>query len=327
MSAGANRARPRVLVLNPLAAALSHYTRALEETLGGLGADVSVASVPEPSAADGSASRWLFVYLKTLFQHRDLHHDVVIAAWPTLGYWDFPMLRIALGSPVNIVIHDPHPLVNARGYGHTARALAASRFVGGSALVHGDHALAEVLSDTRLPVSLLPHPMTAVAQSTEVRSNHTVVRVLGQYKPTRDLAVLDEVRRRCPDDWTFQILGRGWPDVAGWERRDVFLSEDDFTAAVRTASVVLIPYRRFFQSGIAVRCLENGVPFVGPADSSLCDLVGSGSDWLAAGVEDWPRAVIGAAQTERARVREIAVDVQARTVSAYQDWLNDRRHL
>ena len=62
-----------------------------------------------------------------------------------------------------------------------------------------------------------------------------------------------------------------------------FLTEEALDAALADAAVVLIPYSHFFQSGIAVRAVELGVPVAGPRHPFLADLLGG----------DWPGLVAG----------------------------------
>ena len=77
------------------------------------------------------------------------------------------------------------------------------------------------------------------------------------------------------------IRGRGWPPVDGWDVRAGFLSEDAFDEAIGQAACVLLPYRLLFQSDVATRAAELGVPVVGPASSNVSDLFGA----------TWPGAV------------------------------------
>jgi glycosyltransferase involved in cell wall biosynthesis len=70
------------------------------------------------------------------------------------------------------------------------------------------------------------------------------------------------------------VVGRGWPDIAGWEVDNRFLPETELDQRIRDSAAVLIPYSHFYQSGIAVRALELGVPVVGPRHPFLSDLFG-----------------------------------------------------
>jgi hypothetical protein len=84
--------------------------------------------------------------------------------------------------------------------------------------------------------------------------------------------------------------------------------------------VVLIPYRRFFQSGIAIRCLEREIPVVGPAGSSLEDLYGSDSALLVTHVDDWTRAVEHAITSGRDEAVAAAKLWWTRSRAAWREW-------
>ena len=91
------------------------------------------------------------------------------------------------------------------------------------------------------------------------------------------------------------IRGRGWPAIDGWDLDDRFLSEEEFSAEIDAAGVVLIPYQRFYQSGVAIRALEGGVPVVGPQHPFLSNLFGD--DTLVdrrAATERWVEAIVAA---------------------------------
>jgi len=310
----------RIRVLNPLSGGLGHYTDALVQMLQACEVDVDVVEIPEPIVSGKSRLQWLADYGHAIFQQRHADVDETIATWATVGYLDYPALRLVGGikSPL-IVMHDPEPLVYARGYGNLARRAALAPLIRSRAIVHSE-AARRALAET-LPVNsrLLPLPMGTPTERTPPSS--PIVRVVGQYKPSRDLDVLRTLRREGPEDWAYEIIGRGWPDVEGWSVHDAFLSEADFTAAVITSSVVLIPYRSFFQSDVALRCLELGVPFVGPARTSLEDLVGSDVGWLANSRESWLPAVRAAVATPPLQVHSVAAETRNRAERGWRAWL------
>jgi hypothetical protein len=128
--------------------------------------------------------------------------------------------------------------------------------------------------------------------------------VIGQYKPDRDLELLRHVGNDLHEEADLRIVGRGWPDLRYWNVKDEFLSEAEFCEEIASASVVLIPYRRFFQSGVAVRCVEMGVPFIGPKGSSLDELVGVDSV-MVQDIDDrnaWVRAIREVLRTGAAEI-------------------------
>ena len=122
------------------------------------------------------------------------------------------------------------------------------------------------------PAVLTMHPILDEQRLTPKTSRPSVV-VAGQYKPARDLELLAQLGPRLRDaGWTTTIVGRGWPPVPGWDVDDRFVPEDELDDLLGAAWALLLPYREYFQSGVAVRALENGTPTVGESTSFLDDL-------------------------------------------------------
>jgi hypothetical protein len=103
---------------------------------------------------------------------------------------------------------------------------------------------------------------------------------------------------------------------------DTFVTEEAVDDKSRPSSVILIPYSRFFQSGVALRSIELGTPVVGPCDSSLGDLVGSDSPGLVDG-DDWPAAINAATSADADELTRVARDAYRRVVDA---GMNGPRH-
>jgi hypothetical protein len=313
-----------VAVLNPLSAGLAHYTGSLEHILSGCGASVQVMSITEPSSADYGKARWLASYFYRGHQVvKRGQYQAVIATWPTLGYLDILLLRsISLSIPVYVVMHDPRPLVYARGYGVPARTIArrgvASR---GRFIVHSDSARRAIHEDSGITeVVYLPHPMFAPTVAPGKTSLEKTVRVLGQYKADRDIRGLRKLAHEAPPSWRLEVVGRGWPDIEGWRVVSRFVDEDSFDRLIRDSDAVLIPYTRFFQSGVAVRALEAGVPVVGPSVSSLSDLLGSDCAWLVRD-GDWLSAVTHAVDALPEDVLAMAQGIYGGAVSLWSQML------
>jgi hypothetical protein len=282
----------RIGLINPLGVSLAHYTRALEGMLGTSMIDRGPINLEEPSASGLGRRRWVQAYLRALWAERnDIESEYLLITWPVLGFWDFVIARLVVNKPLIIIVHDPKPLVRAVGYGRIARWAAQRRASRSYVLVHSEAAREEVLRQVpRMEIVELPHPMMEPRSGKTHHDGETVLRVLGQYKADRDLSALEEIAATCDSRWRFEIIGRGWPEVRGWGVKDEFVSEDGLDELIHTSDVVIIPYKRFFQSGIALRCLENGTAVVGPRDSSLEVLLGVDSGWLAhAG--DWKSAI------------------------------------
>lgn len=294
-----------VVVLNPLGAGLSHYTGSLQHVLSSCGASVQLVNVTEPSSADYGRARWLASYFyrsRRAVKHG--RHNAVIATWPTLGYIDLSILSIISHStPVYVVMHDPRPLVYARGYGTSARAMARQGVRGGGRLiVHSNVARRAISENSGInEVVYVPHPMFAPKSGRRIAPFGKSVRVLGQYKADRDIAGLRQLAQEAPPSWQLEVVGRGWPDIDGWRVVNDFVGEDSFDRLISDSDAVLIPYTRFFQSGVAVRALEAGIPVVGPSSSSLSDLLGSDCQWLVR-EGNWLSAVTRAVNAERSDV-------------------------
>ena len=306
----------RAVVLNPLGAALLHYRRELVSVLEASGQSTDVLEFPEPSAGGGSRSRWVLRYVQALWElrrrgRRPSRPARVVVTWPVLGYVDLLIIAACLPGAW-LTVHDPVPLVRSLGYGPLSRFFA--RLLGRRAriIVLSEAAADEVRN--ALPaatLAVLPHPILE-PETRQSRPTHEVVRVLGQYKADRDLDLLKAIAE-TGSAAQYAITGRGWPAVEGWRVDDRFVPEDELDDLIRSASVVLIPYRRFFQSGIAVRCLELGTPVVGPRNSSLRELLATHEDMLADELAfDWARAATAAIALSADELEDLSRSVRAR---------------
>ena len=203
-----------------------------------------------------------------------------------------------------MVVHDPVPLRRQVGMGRLARRMGGAGARHGSIRVgvHSAPARDSLVAMGWPDPALLPHPV--LPRVTAAPRTGDVVLVCGQYKPARDLRLLEQIARPLRECGLRPVVrGRGWPEVDGWEVREGFLAEEALDAALADAAVVLIPYAHFFQSGIAVRAVELGVPVAGPRHPFLTDLLGD--DWpglittadpTRGGPEQWCDAVVAAAE-------------------------------
>ncbi|MET1033927.1 MAG: glycosyltransferase family 2 protein [Arthrobacter sp.] len=145
-------------------------------------------------------------------------------------------------------------------------------------------------------------PACPAGTSTTARTRRPVVRVLGQFKAGRDTAAMGLLAESLGAEAELRVTGRGWPRVSGWRVDERFVDEAEMDELIRGADTVVIPYERFFQSGIAVRCLELGTPFVGPGGSHLEDLLGAGSPLLVGDGRTWDDAVRHALRAGRGEI-------------------------
>jgi hypothetical protein len=313
--------QPRVIIINPVGSGLFHYTRSLVHVLAISGARVTVFAINEPSASGRGRLRWVWDYCQMLLRvHKSSRGARIIITWPVLGYWDFVIIRLLLGgTKTQVVIHDPEPLVRAKGYGQIARRIASLPIVRTKPLVHSKVAADVVLRQTAgLELTVLPHPMLKPS-TPSAKGEQPLIRVLGQYKADRDVASLRQLTENRHHNWRYQIIGRGWKPVPGWEVSDRYVSESEFDSLITESSVVLVPYLRFFQSGVAIRCLERGTPVVGSRTSSLANLLGAENSWLV-GDEPWKRAVEAAIQTNSAETFRVAMSAYSQVLEQWRVW-------
>ncbi|GAB2888719.1 hypothetical protein [Nocardioides pacificus] len=274
-------------VINPLGVTLRHYQRELEDVLADGDLTTTVKAFNEPSVAGTSRVRWVLTYIRMI--HESRHADRAVVLWPVLGYFDLLILKVLGPRSSLLVMHDPEPLVRAIGYGRLAKRLGT--LLRGTVLITHSRAATAAAEADGFSTSLVPHPVLRPDDDKRPsrREGGSNVRVLGQFKRDRDLGLLQGIATELQGEKPLSVHGRGWPRIPGWAVQDEFVAEDVMDELIRTSLVILIPYRRFFQSGIAVRALECGTPVVGPRDSWLAELtpdlapalptVMSGSAW------------------------------------------------
>jgi len=277
--------RGQAYVINPLGAALLHYENELSSVLRETGHKVSSMRLLEPSASGKHRVRWLFNYLSVLIRMRfsmRANNSRTIILWPVLGYLDVAIVGLLGLRNVSVVLHDPVPLVRSVGYSDQARRFAAFFRKNVRIIAHSRTAREAIDgADLNFMVDVLPHPILDTAPENHAgRLAKPIVRVLGQYKADRDIEALRALVDDLSETATFEVHGRGWPAISGWKVVEGFVDEARLDELLAESSAVLIPYKRFFQSGIAVRALEAGTPFVGPKDSVLAEMVGKDSALL-----------------------------------------------
>ncbi len=291
-----------IFIFNPLTSTLRHYERELIDTLRAAGFDrVEVLPAVEGEGISGAAQR-VRVAVASLAQRARLgstmRNQTMIVTWPLFSYLDpLTMWGLCRRNRVFIVIHDPTPL--RRSYGHSALPRKLFKWVVDrtDTRVIYHTGLAQRTGEAACGVagSVVPHPVAADratgALGPSTRAGRPTIRVLGQYKPARTLAPLKQIATRDADNYRLEIHGRGWPALDGWTVSDGFVAEEEFDELIRTANCVLIPYDSFFQSGVAVRCLENGVPVVAPDHEHIAELYGTDWPGLVRDENDWHDAV------------------------------------
>ncbi|MFC4397150.1 MULTISPECIES: glycosyltransferase family 2 protein [Micrococcaceae] len=300
-----------VVIVNPLGGALAHYTQALHQHVLAAGIGARVRALDEPSVSGQHRLTWLLEYLELLgsegwYRRGRSVRPRILLTWPVLGFWDLFLVKVLCGGSSWVVYHDPDPLVRSVGSGRAASALMSKMRGRPETLVHSQ-AAAEAMRGKGFTngLTVVPHPVVPhsskqpfVGPDEHDPSRRPRVRVLGQFKRDRDLDLLVALARRLGTSYDFEIIGRGWPPVEGWRVDARFVPEDELNHVIAGSAVILIPYKRFFQSGIAIRALEHAVPVVGRAETSLGDLFGPQSPLLVSGnsgpdndVQAWCRAI------------------------------------
>lgn len=209
-----------------------------------------------------------------------------VVAWPLLGWWEVPLWRHRTHKTL-IAMHDPEPLVKQNGL--SSRAANHSAMLAGSnwpqlvTMSPEAYAVAAKYFNPK-QIHLAPHPMRAPDLGNATRVGRAVL-VLGQFKPARDLDAMAAIACSLRGaGWEPTVAGRGWPQIPGWQVINQFVSEPEFNDLLASAAVLLLPYRYYFQSGVALRALEAGLPVVGRSTGFLKSILGEN---FSGAVRDW----------------------------------------
>ncbi|MCU1603206.1 MAG: hypothetical protein JWO22_3915 [Frankiales bacterium] len=301
----------RVELLNTLPATLAHYEHALTAALGGSPEVRVVHAGIERS--EGSFGRRLGAQLRARWALG--RSDVpLVVLWPSFGLLEpLSWAWVVRHRPVLVVVHDPEPLRRQRGHGRFARALSGfgTRVV---VVAHSRPAADVLVSQGYAPIVV---PLPWLAPHAEPRRPEGAVLVLGQYKPSRSRAVLDELARDASLEGARQIWGRGWPPMTGWDVHDEFLPESRFVEVLSTARCLVLPYDRYFQSDVSLRALERGLPVVASRHPFLEDILGA--DWPGfVGADGWGAAVHRVVRVPEEEVFELAASAWQRAIEAWR---------
>ncbi len=318
---------PLVHVVNPLPLALAHYEAALVDNVLAAGADVRRVETTSMEVASGERTNKALSIVRSVLERCRLlraRRGLVVCLWPGFGLlepltWVVAMLK----HDVVVVYHDPVPIRRQAGYSRIARglfAVCARRMARFNVVVHTRLARTDMANIHGVEAALAYHPILPHDGTRASASAPGPVTVLGQFKPERTLKPLEDIaaaREHLPSD--LLIRGRGWPRVPGWEVEDTFLSEQEFDASIDSAACVIVPYARFYQSGVATRCLERGTPVVAPRHENIEWLFGT--DWPGlVDDDDWAAALERVLRSQiqiaglSSNVRLQAVDSWARLV-------------
>lgn len=330
--AGASDAVRRLTIVNPLGRALAHYNTQVVQTLSRLGA--AADPIADYVALDGEAPKLTRAraHLGAVSAARRAPRRALVL-WPAFGYLE-PALWRGSRELATIVMHDPEAMRRQHGYGPIGRRLGRWGLRGRQVrMVCHTHSAAAAVARTLgiTPPSVVLHPIRTAdlgaapdADGTGAADGNAepVVLVAGQFKPSRDVNLLatlgPQLRRR---GYRPRIVGRGWPTIAGWERHDRFLTEEEFLGSIRAAHVVLVPYRAYWQSGVAVQALEQATPAVGYRTEFLQYLHGDSHPGYVNGfaVEEWLAAIERTAfPTDQAAIEASRIAYQTKVDESWQ---------
>ncbi len=315
-----------VRIYSPLHNVSEHFVERLTESLGAAG----VACVRLPSR-DGEVGSNRLAKAQALGAHVLNVRRYVrtggpnVVAWPLTGWWEMPLWRHHANRTF-IAMHDPEAVARQDGLSPLAAANAIR--LSGS---HWPHlvtmspeafaAAAKHVDPDR--IHFVPHPMRA-PQLGQPSVGRKSVLVLGQYKPARDLDVMSVIAPALrAAGWTPTVAGRGWPSVPGWDVIDRFVSEAEFAELLGSAAAVLLPYKHYFQSGVALRALEAGVPTVGRSTGFLTSILGANFPGAVDNWNDpdsWLQAVLAATSAREGQIRS-AADYSERAAAAWRELL------
>lgn len=267
-----------VLYSDPIPTAQAHYQRELRDVLASTGwaAELATWSRPVEGGAGVRGKVRMLINAVLNVGHARRVRQPLIQLWPSLG-----MLEARLWASTRaaryVIVHDPTPLRRQYGHSRRSRRWASRARVAGRPTILVQSALAEQAVRAALPhhdVQRVLHPITAQQRRARKSEQPTIV-IAGQFKPARNLPLLAELGPRLrARGWQARIIGRGWPAVPGWEVDDRFVPESEMDDVLASAWVFLLAYHNYFQSGVAVRALENGTPTVGESTEFLIDLLG-----------------------------------------------------
>lgn len=274
----------RIAILNPLPGLLAHFNRALIDNLEMIDGvtvvelDVTGTEMDDDSGTLDRVRSAIRFVREVRRETRRADFDCVINIWPTFGYIDALLWRILPLQPrVWTILHDVKPLRPQFGYWPPAiRPLRLGTLGSHGWLVHTQHA-----ADTAVALGfdrpvVVPHPILTEHERASQPSREVLV--FGQHKPARDTELLVRLGPSLREaGFVPHIVGRGWPRLENWEYDERFVNEADVPKVLREAAAVLIPYKRYYQSGVAIRAIESGTPVVGVRTKFLEDYLGR--DW------------------------------------------------
>ncbi|MBP2411524.1 hypothetical protein JOF48_000323 [Arthrobacter stackebrandtii] len=256
---------------NPLPEALRHYQTELIETLDRVSVVTKISANHPVENITGrlGAAHKLYNVVRNSRARRALNIPT-IQLWPSMGLLEPLLWKTSSNNRHSIIYHDPVPIRKQIGFDCVSEMIAhrINSSKSPRLLVHSPDAESELAKlFPRMKIEMALHPVLSEMKTSSVGAQDIIV--AGQFKPERDLNLLSAIGPQLKNlGLRPRIFGRGWPDtITGWEIDSRYLSENELDQRIDAAAIVLIPYKNYFQSGIAIRALERGRPVVSPENS------------------------------------------------------------
>ncbi|MFD7007660.1 glycosyltransferase [Rhodococcus jostii] len=321
------------LVVNPLPATLSQYQKEIVGTFERLNGDKLVGLYLESGDGNPGTLAKIRSAIRILIGRAvaipKRNASTIIVLWPLFGYFDvITWMLAARRSRIICVVHDPLPLRRQIGHSKFAKLLFAKivESCGILTVCHTELAGQVVRDETGVEHVLAGHPIAydSTPLPTE-RAHSRDIRVMGQYKTARTVDPLIQIAEsERIRNFRLEIYGRNWPVVTGWDVKPQFIPEEQFEELIQTSNCVVVPYSRFFQSGVAVRCLESSVPIVAPRHEHIVELFGPDWPGIVHDEDDWVDAVLRVQaidftryQALRENVRRVSDDSWAKLIAGH----------
>lgn len=291
-------------LVNPLPRALSHYERETIETSRRIGLDLTSRPYVAVEGLEGAVAKLSALSRAMRAPRISGVDDVTLVLWPALGLLEPALWNGSDSTPV-IVVHDPEPLRSQVGFGRLSRMIAARSWGSRAVIVSHSKEASAVLGRVlpRNRVISVDHPVLTHQQQHQRVPG--LVLVAGQYKPVRDTDLLARLGPALRSrGYTPLIAGSGWPEVPGWDIDRRFVPEEELERLLGAAEVVLLPYRKYFQSGITLRALEMGTVTVGARSSFAESVFGADSPLIlepGASADAWLEVIQAGAGADSAR--------------------------
>ena len=310
-----------VTLINPLPSTLAHYQSELSWLVVECGHAVNVSLTPQVEmtmSSPASRSRRAAHLLRDRLGNAASGTPRIVV-WPALGLLD-AATWIRGRHATWLIVHDPEPLRRQFGMGRISTAAGRWASMRGVGIIAHTDVAADVLRAQGWQVTVLPHPIRPADQFTSRPGSQLTV--IGQWKPVRRVEPLSMLAGDTTWEGRRELVGAGWPPVEGWSLDSRFLSELELDACIDRAACVVVPYTHYFQSGVAIRCLERATPVVGTPHPFLTAVFGS--DWPGVVTDDdWVGAVRRASAVSREEMMARCAAYRRTCVDQWREFLND----